>query len=88
MKVLIADDSATSRVLLRRVLTRWGYEVVTAEDGAEAWEALSKPDAIRLLDGCLEDSRLVKVSWDNRVVMLFAKDFDERAIHTVRSLTG
>src|SRR3954454_1614677 len=52
MKVLIADDSATSRVLLRRVLTRWGYEVVTAEDGAEAWEALSKPDAppIAVLD--------------------------------------
>jgi two-component system cell cycle response regulator len=45
MKVLIADDSATSRALLRSVLTRWGYEIVSAVNGAEAWEELSKPDA-------------------------------------------
>ncbi len=45
MKVLIADDSATSRALLRNVLTRWGYEIVSAVNGAEAWEELSKPNA-------------------------------------------
>lgn len=45
MKVLIADDSATSRALLRSVLTRWGYEIVSAVDGAQAWDELSKPDA-------------------------------------------
>jgi len=45
MKVLIADDSATSRAMLRAALVRWGYEVVMAEDGAEAWDILAKPDA-------------------------------------------
>lgn len=45
MKVLIADDSATSRAMLRKSLARWGYEVVMAEDGAEAWDILEKPDA-------------------------------------------
>ena len=45
MRILIADDSATSRALLRSVLTRWGYEIVSAVNGAEAWEELSKPDA-------------------------------------------
>jgi diguanylate cyclase (GGDEF)-like protein len=45
MKVLIADDSATSRAMLRASLVRWGYEVVMAENGEEAWEILSKPDA-------------------------------------------
>ncbi len=45
MKVLIADDSATSRAMLRKSLARWGYEVVLAEDGAEAWDILEKPDA-------------------------------------------
>lgn len=49
MKVLIADDSATSRALLRSVLTGWGYEVVTARDGGEAWDILSQPDAPSLV---------------------------------------
>src|ERR1700722_16703533 len=44
MKVLIADDSATSRAMLRQALGRWGYEVVMAENGAEAWEILKQPD--------------------------------------------
>lgn len=44
MKVLIADDSATSRELLRRALSHWGYEVITAEDGNQAWEVLAEPD--------------------------------------------
>lgn len=44
MKVLIADDSATSRELLRRALSHWGYELVMAEDGRQAWEILAQPD--------------------------------------------
>jgi diguanylate cyclase (GGDEF)-like protein len=44
MKVLIADDDAISRTLLRSSLSRWGYEVVVAENGAEAWEILADPD--------------------------------------------
>ncbi len=45
MRVLIADDSATSRAVLRKSLAKWGYEVVMAEDGAEALDILEKPDA-------------------------------------------
>ncbi len=45
MKVLIADDSATSRGMLRKSLAKWGYEVVMAEDGAEALDILERPDA-------------------------------------------
>jgi two-component system NtrC family sensor kinase len=37
VKVLIAEDEAFSRELLRRNLEKWGHEVVTARDGAEAW---------------------------------------------------
>lgn len=44
MKVLIADDSATSRILLRSALLRWGYDVVMAENGAQAWDILAEPD--------------------------------------------
>src|SRR5689334_9404179 len=45
MKVLIADDSATSRAMLRSALQRWGYEVVMAENGAQALQILEQPDA-------------------------------------------
>lgn len=45
MKVLIADDSATSRIMLRSALSRWGYEVVVAEDGDQAWKILAAADA-------------------------------------------
>ncbi len=45
MRVLIADDSGTSRMLLRSALQRWGYQVVLAEDGAAALDILSQPDA-------------------------------------------
>src|SRR5579859_4392031 len=48
MRVLIADDSAMSRALLKATLERWGYEVVMAEDGDQAWDILSANDAPRL----------------------------------------
>lgn len=44
MKVLIADDSATSRAMLRSALAHWGYDVVLAENGEQAWQILAEPD--------------------------------------------
>ena len=38
MKILIADDDAVSRRLLQSYLQKWGYEVASAKDGAEAWD--------------------------------------------------
>jgi sigma-B regulation protein RsbU (phosphoserine phosphatase) len=48
MKVLIAEDDATSRMMLKAVLTKWGYEVVETSDGDEAWQVLQRKDAPRL----------------------------------------
>jgi diguanylate cyclase (GGDEF)-like protein len=45
MRVLIADDSLVMRRLLEVTLRGWGYEVVSAADGAEAWEILQSEDA-------------------------------------------
>ena len=42
MQILIADDSLVSRHLLDATLRKWGYEVVIACDGAEAWGPESK----------------------------------------------
>jgi DNA-binding response OmpR family regulator len=42
--MLIAEDDAVSRHVLQSVLTSWGYEVVVAKDGEEAWQALQAED--------------------------------------------
>jgi two-component system cell cycle response regulator len=48
MRILIADDSVVSRHLLDATLRKWGYEVVVASDGLEAWNALKREDAPRI----------------------------------------
>lgn len=48
MRILIADDSIVSRHLLDATLRKWGYEVVVACDGLEAWNALKQDDAPRI----------------------------------------
>ena len=48
LRILIAEDDATSRLLLQATLTQLGYDVTVTHDGAEAWEQLQKPDSPRL----------------------------------------
>ena len=48
MRILIADDDVTSRLVLAGVLRKWGHDVVATLDGAEAWQAMQRPDAPRL----------------------------------------
>lgn len=45
MQILIADDSLVSRHLLDATLRKWGYEVVIACDGTEAWNILQRDNA-------------------------------------------
>jgi len=52
MRILIADDSVVSRHLLEATLRKWGYEVVVATDGVEAWNLLQgeNPPRLAILD--------------------------------------
>jgi diguanylate cyclase (GGDEF)-like protein len=52
VKILVADDSIVSRHLLDATLRRWGYEVVVACDGTEAWQILQQNGApsVAILD--------------------------------------
>jgi phosphoserine phosphatase RsbU/P len=45
MRILIADDGATSRAVLVGVLKKFGHEVVESFDGTSALERLSQPGA-------------------------------------------
>lgn len=49
MRVLVAEDDPSSRVLLASMLKKWGHEPVCASDGLEAWNLLCQEDAPRLL---------------------------------------
>lgn len=47
-RVLIAEDNVISRRLIEVHLKKWGYDVVSTKDGAEALEMLQKDDPPRL----------------------------------------
>jgi len=48
MRILIAEDDCTSRAILATFLKKNNYEVIEAENGAEALAEMQKPDAPRL----------------------------------------
>ena len=48
MKILLADDDPGFRQLLQDILQSWGYDVVVARDGNEAWQALQEEGAPQL----------------------------------------
>jgi len=45
MKVLIAEDDPASNVLVKSLLLRWGFDIVTAFNGEEAWKVLDREDS-------------------------------------------
>lgn len=52
MNVLIAEDDASTRLMLQSLLTKWGYAVTSACDGEEAWQILceSRHPSLVILD--------------------------------------
>ena len=51
MRILIAEDSRTQAVDLRRKLESLGHEVIMAYDGKQAWNLLqSKPGPVAIVD--------------------------------------
>lgn len=87
MKILIAEDDTPSRTLLERKLRGWDYEVIAAEDGSQAWDAVQKqtPD-IAILDWMMPGLDGVDVCRNIRnakdlpytyIIMLTAKEQDQ-----------
>jgi DNA-binding response OmpR family regulator len=54
-RILVAEDDPVSRILIETRLTKWGYEAVLTNDGAEAMAVLRRPDApsLAILDGSM-----------------------------------
>ncbi|RRR70663.1 MAG: diguanylate cyclase [Candidatus Viridilinea halotolerans] len=49
MRIVIADDEAIARLLLRTMLTAAGHEVLEADDGETAWHILQQEDVALLI---------------------------------------
>src|SRR3989338_8788907 len=65
-RLLVAEDSFTSRGLLKAILESAGYQVTTANDGLEAWNAL-KQGRFDLLVSDVEMPRLDCFSLTSRI---------------------
>src|SRR5580704_10548713 len=51
MRILVADDDATSRRILHAIVTKLGHDCIMAEDGMIAWQLLSsQPIDVLLTD--------------------------------------
>jgi diguanylate cyclase (GGDEF)-like protein len=48
LRVLVAEDNPVFQAMLRNILGKWEYDVVTARDGEEAWKILQSEDSPRL----------------------------------------
>jgi DNA-binding response OmpR family regulator len=85
MKVLIAEDDPISQCLLETMLRKWGYDVVVASEGRQAWQALEGEDVPRIaildwmmpeMDGvqlcrCIRERRKEAYTY---ILLLTAKD--------------
>jgi len=71
VKLLVADDSRVSRMMLLAITKQWGYEVLLAEDGEQAWQIMQQDDAPQLL---LLDWEMPKMNGIEVCERVIAKD--------------
>ncbi|WHZ24651.1 MAG: Two-component transcriptional response regulator, LuxR family [Nitrospira sp.] len=61
-RVLVVDDEAPIRNLLRKMLTHAGYDVEEAEDGGKAVEVLNSGDNPLMVDAVICDIRMPRIN--------------------------
>lgn len=85
MKILIAEDEYTTRLMVQVSLENWGYTVISTEDGKEAWEYLKKDEELDIaildwempgIDGAELCKMIKEMERDNPiyVLLLTARD--------------
>ena len=85
MKILIAEDEFTTRMLVQVSLEKWGYRVESVADGHEAWSILKQKTAPQIaildwempeLDGIDVCRRVKEMELENPpyIILLTARD--------------
>jgi len=96
VRILIAEDERVARCALEAMLQEWGYEVVVACNGAEAWSFLQREDSpsIAVLDWIMPEMDGVEICRRVRehrkldppyLILLTVKDRKEDIIEGLRS---
>lgn len=92
-KILIVDDSITSRKVLRGILEQAGYEVIgEAQDGEEGTKLYTelKPDVVTLditmpvLDGIGALQKIKEIDADAKVIMVTAAGQKSKMVEAVK----
>jgi phosphoserine phosphatase RsbU/P len=92
MKILLAEDDYTSRLMLQVVLEKWKYTVITAEDGSDAWEKINSTDHVQIaildwempkLDGLelCQKIRALERKTPAYIIMLTGRDTKDDIVH-------
>ncbi len=61
-RVLVVDDEPDVRKVIKRILTKAGYDVIEAEDGEKAIEAINEGENPVLLNVIISDIRMPKMN--------------------------
>jgi PAS domain S-box-containing protein len=86
VKILIAEDNAVSRLALKKIIEKWGHEVIAAQDGQEAWKLMQEND-FRLvvidwmmpkMDGLTLCQKIRAQSQDGYIYFIFVTAMDEK----------
>lgn len=96
MKLLIAEDDAISRIMLKAMVARDGYDPVLTNDGLSAYEVLGQPDAPKLaildwmmpgMDGLEVCRKVREISTSNPpyIILLTSRDNREDIVKGLKS---
>jgi sigma-B regulation protein RsbU (phosphoserine phosphatase) len=91
LKILIAEDEFTTRMMVQVCLENWGYRVESVTNGEEAWAMLQKPDAPHIaildwempeLDGIEVCRRVKEMGMENPpyIILLTGRDSEKDII--------
>lgn len=92
MKVLVADDNKVTRLLLNKLIASFGYQVILASNGEEAWDVLNgaDPPQIAILDWLMPGRTGVEICADCEEnglpvyrILLTAKEDDEDMMYAL-----
>ena len=94
-RILIAEDDKMTRIILRQQLKKWGYDILEAENGQQAYEILSvdNPPSIAILDWIMpemsgiEVCKQLKNDGQNQtyIIVLTSKDTNEDIVEALEA---
>ncbi|MCW3785284.1 response regulator [Plebeiibacterium sediminum] len=91
-KILIVDDAIESRIIMKKLLSKFNFEILEAKDGLEGWNMMikEKPDLVLLelhmpkKDG-FETLNDIQEEWLDIPTIILSGDDSHKTIHSCLS---